>query len=263
MMVVSTLEATRKRTGKSRSNLHTGQYAGSVSTDHSHGQTLVEPLLLPGVTRRINKFLCKTTQKGGNGLATRTSGLNCHWLKVVIALEVMIFLAFCGLSLCGSKTSLSGRVFIVALINHFAVAAFCALKDFGTSSEGDRNTELIRTEQVSNASNWECFWSGFSYPQYINLIINEVWHPENLPEDWTRGIILPFWKRWQAGLQQSPRYNSSLHSRHSFCPCPTQLLAPSNPLLQATTASRFHAKLLNDRPDICSSPDHWEDSRVS
>ena len=30
-MVVSTLKATRKRTGKIRSNLHTGQYAGSVS----------------------------------------------------------------------------------------------------------------------------------------------------------------------------------------------------------------------------------------
>jgi len=43
------------------------------------------------------------------------SGLNCHWLKVVIALEVMIFLAFCGLIFCCRKTSLSGRVFIVAL----------------------------------------------------------------------------------------------------------------------------------------------------
>jgi len=26
-------------------------------------------------------------------------------------------------------------------------------------------------------------------------IINEVWHSENLPEDWIRRIILPFWKR--------------------------------------------------------------------
>jgi len=31
------------------------------------------------------------------------------------------------------------------LINHFAAAAFCAFKDFGTSSEGNHNTELIRT----------------------------------------------------------------------------------------------------------------------
>jgi len=38
-------------------------------------------------------------------------------MKVVIALEVMSFLAhdIFGLSFCGCKTSLSGRVFIVAL----------------------------------------------------------------------------------------------------------------------------------------------------
>jgi len=94
-MVVSTLKATRKITGKIRSNLRTGQYAGSVSTDHSQGQTLVEPLALPGVARHINKFLCKTTQKRVSGLAIHTSGLNCHWLKVVIALEVMIYIVTC------------------------------------------------------------------------------------------------------------------------------------------------------------------------
>jgi len=43
------------------------------------------------------------------------------------------------------------------LINNFAAAAFCAFKDFGTSSEGDCNTELIRAEQVSNTGNWERF----------------------------------------------------------------------------------------------------------
>ena len=70
---------------------------------------LVETLALPVVARHINKSLRKTTQKRGSGLAVHTSGLNCHWLKVVIALEVMIFLAFCGLSFCGRKTSLSGK----------------------------------------------------------------------------------------------------------------------------------------------------------
>jgi len=60
----------------------------------------VEPLALPGVARHINKFLCKTTQKRGSGLAIHTSGLNCYWLLRVIALEVIIFLAFCGLSFC-------------------------------------------------------------------------------------------------------------------------------------------------------------------
>jgi len=44
-MVISTLKAaTRKRTPEVRSNSHTGQYAGSISPDHSQGKTLVEPL---------------------------------------------------------------------------------------------------------------------------------------------------------------------------------------------------------------------------
>ena len=98
-MVVNTLKAARKRTGKIRSNLHTGQYAGSISPGHSQGQTLVEPLALPRVARHINKFLRKTTHKRVNGLPIHNSGLNCHWLKVVIALEVLIFLAFCNLQL--------------------------------------------------------------------------------------------------------------------------------------------------------------------
>jgi len=237
-MVVSTLKAARKRTGKIRSNLHTDQYAGSISLGHSQGQALVEPLAIPGVARHINKFLRKTTQKSGSGLTLHTSGLNCHWLKVVIALKVMIFLAFCNLSFCGCKTSLSGRVFIVALrksvhnccvphqaqasvpgaqsqairplpllvrptsskvgdqcgsmaywewswwlnalgweaacifstgeamdsqlVNNFATAASWAFKDFGTSLEGDCNTELIRTEEVSDTGNWEHFWPGGS-----------------------------------------------------------------------------------------------------
>jgi len=80
-MVISTLKAaTRKRTPEVRSNSHTGQYAGSISPDHSQGKTLVEPLeyavsispdhsqgktlvepLAPGVARHINKFLRKTS----------------------------------------------------------------------------------------------------------------------------------------------------------------------------------------------------------
>jgi len=129
-MVVSTLNAGRKRTVKIRSNLHTGQYAGSISLGHSQGQTLVEPLVLPGVTRHINKleFLRKTTQKRGSGFAVHTSGLNCHWLKVVIALEVMIVLAFCDFSFCGRKTSLSGGVFIVALSKSVQIASHTRLR---------------------------------------------------------------------------------------------------------------------------------------
>ena len=99
--------------GKIRSKWNTGQYAGSISPGLNQGQTLVEPLVLLGVARHINKFLRKTTQNRGSEFAIHTSGPNCHWLKVVIALKVMIFLAFCNLSFCGCKTSLSGRVFIV------------------------------------------------------------------------------------------------------------------------------------------------------
>jgi len=47
-------------------------------------------------------------------------------------------------------------------INNFAAAEFCAFKDFGTSSEGECSTELIRAQQVSNVGNWERFWLGSS-----------------------------------------------------------------------------------------------------
>jgi len=116
-MLVSTLKATKgkKRTDNVRSNLHICQYAGSVCPDHSQGQALVESLAFPGVTRHINKFLCKTTQKRGSGFAIHTSGLNCHCLKVVNVLEVMESLVFCILSFCSCEISLSGSVLIVAL----------------------------------------------------------------------------------------------------------------------------------------------------
>jgi len=39
------------------------------------------------------------------------------------------------------------------LINRFTTAAFRACNNFGNSSEGNCNTELIRAEQVSNISN--------------------------------------------------------------------------------------------------------------
>ena len=56
-MVISTLKAaTRKRTRKVRSNSHTGQcHAGSISPDHSQGQTLVEPLALPPWDRQTHQ----------------------------------------------------------------------------------------------------------------------------------------------------------------------------------------------------------------
>jgi len=78
---------------KIRSNLHTGQYPGTVTSDHSQGQALVEPLSLPEVTRHINKFLCEAAQIRGGGLIIHTSGFNCNWLKVVNVKEVITFSA--------------------------------------------------------------------------------------------------------------------------------------------------------------------------
>ena len=49
----------------------------------------------------------------------------------------------------------TGEAMEPQLINIFAAAAICAFKDFDTSSEGDCNAELIRTEQVSDTGNWE------------------------------------------------------------------------------------------------------------
>ena len=62
-MVVSALKAARKRTGKIRSNLHTGQYAGSISPGHSQGQTLVEPLALPGCRQTHQQVSSKDNSK--------------------------------------------------------------------------------------------------------------------------------------------------------------------------------------------------------
>jgi len=79
--------------------MHTGQYAGDVPSDHGQRQALVEPLSLPGVAQNVDEFLCKTAQEGGSGLAVRTSGFDCNWLKVIIAKKVIVFPAFVGLSI--------------------------------------------------------------------------------------------------------------------------------------------------------------------
>jgi len=87
VILVSTLE-----TAKIRSNPHTGQYVSRVPSDHSHGQTLVEPLSLPGITEHINKFLCEAAQKMDSRLTVHTSGFDCDWLKVVIVKEAIYIL---------------------------------------------------------------------------------------------------------------------------------------------------------------------------
>ena len=52
--------------------------------------------------------------KRGGELVIHTSGRNWNWLKMVIALEIIVFLAFCSLSLCCCKACKSGTVLVVA-----------------------------------------------------------------------------------------------------------------------------------------------------
>ena len=95
-------------------------------------------------------FFERPLKKGAVDFAIHTSGLSCHWLKVVIAfLEVMIFLAFCGLSFCGFKTSLSGRIFIVALSK--SVHNCCVPHQAQASVPGARSQAIRPPSIVSQA----------------------------------------------------------------------------------------------------------------
>jgi len=51
---------------KIRSNLHMGQYVGSLPSDSSQGQAVVEPLSLPGVTKYCisTSFFVSRSKKG-------------------------------------------------------------------------------------------------------------------------------------------------------------------------------------------------------
>ena len=52
------------RVAKIRSNLHTGQYASGVPSDHGQRQALVKPLYLSGVAWNVNKFFATQLKKG-------------------------------------------------------------------------------------------------------------------------------------------------------------------------------------------------------
>jgi len=84
-MLVSTLKPTKKRRDNVRSNLHSGQYAASVSSDHSQGQALVEPLALPGVARHINGTNCILNYEHGDSVDVTAVMLkfSCTFLKSV------------------------------------------------------------------------------------------------------------------------------------------------------------------------------------
>jgi len=69
-------------TAKTRSNLHTGQNAGSVFSDLNQGQVLVEPLLLPGWGHQTyQQVSLQGCSKKGGGLtipSVLTSITVCH-----------------------------------------------------------------------------------------------------------------------------------------------------------------------------------------
>jgi len=84
---------------------HTGQYAGgvTVSSDYGQRQALVEPLSLLGVTWNVNKFLCKTAQEGGSGLAIHTSG---YWFRLQLVESSNCREGHCISSICRSQHQL-------------------------------------------------------------------------------------------------------------------------------------------------------------
>jgi len=91
---------------KIRSNLHTSQHAGSIPSDHSQGQALVESLdTHSGITKHKQVSLWGHSKRG-SGLTIHTSSFK--WLAVLCVVFVdrcfhvtcmlIVFLAY--LSLC-------------------------------------------------------------------------------------------------------------------------------------------------------------------
>jgi len=72
---------------KIRSDLHTGQYTGSVPPDHSHGQALVEPLSLQsmGSPDMSISLFARQLKKGEVDLPCKpVVSIATQWLKVII-----------------------------------------------------------------------------------------------------------------------------------------------------------------------------------
>jgi len=157
----SNLASTEKSAaGKVGLTLPRCQCVGSVSSDHSQELALVQPWVVPEIIRHINKFLCKATQENkGSGLGIYTSGLDCHWLKVVNCFEGHVFLAFCILSFCSCKTSLSGTsVFVVALLSYITkVWQWVGVFDHFTTNDGFRNQCLCK-KYTTACDKWQCSW---------------------------------------------------------------------------------------------------------
>ena len=84
-------------------------------------------------------------------------GLARHWLKVVIALEVMVFLAFCNFSLCSRETSLSGNIFVMvpSKSGHNCCAPYWAWVSVqGTQSQSIWPPSVICQADSQQAPRW-------------------------------------------------------------------------------------------------------------
>jgi len=55
-------------------------------------------------------FAMQGSSKRSSGLAMHTGGFNSNWFKAIIVKEVIVFSAFCNLSLCCCYGNLSGGV---------------------------------------------------------------------------------------------------------------------------------------------------------
>jgi len=73
---------------KIRSNLHTGQYAGGVPSDHGQRQALVEPLSLPVHQWDIHIHTTVILNCGSWVIITSSRFV---WINIVLAIAMRLF----------------------------------------------------------------------------------------------------------------------------------------------------------------------------
>ena len=80
-----------------------------------------------------------------------------------------------------------------SIFSYFAQRSFRCHSSISGLLQQDMTSNIFH-QSASNSGNWYEA-SAKNIIRWLTHIINEVWHSENLPEDWARGIILPFWKK--------------------------------------------------------------------
>ena len=97
--------------------------------------------------------------------------------------------------------------------------------------------------------------------RWLQVIINCVWISETIPDDWWRGIILPFWKH------KGNRLTCANHRDITLLSIPGKLLAlillrrsvsAINKITKTDIASWLHARALNHWPDLCPPTNYRE-----